>query len=451
MPIASFKPDTDSSNLVKLPSVQPEVYKGIVVDDSSVPLNSLISYIEGAPWTITYYSQIVGQHNDLRDHDPTQNSIYQLYSKVIDLEIRVTTPISSSQDSLSTALTVTGSALMFPFMTPNVSDMFIADVGDNNKGLFRIINVERKIFNRDSVYSIDYDLVAYVDNEPIRISDLESKVARVYYFHRDRLISGINPNVLDTEHQQILDLKDRLDTITRYYFKTFYNREYSTLILPGQSVSVYDSYLVQYLLKIFSTNDADELIHIRNLPTEGDPYMDQPQFWSAMINRDYTILSRCNRRMGLAPVAAFGYDPLLHGLRYTRIQYIIYPVNGDQSVFSESTPILKPTSTVSVTSTLEGRSTLQSIIENNYVDTNTMIPVIHPVLYDDCYVLSEAFYNDSPHLTLLEALTLDYLHHRALNKDKLLLLADRSMNWSRLDQYYYIPIIITLINILLKT
>ena len=451
MPIATHKPLVASPVQQNIPKVESQNYKSVIVDDKQTPVKSLIAYIEGAPWTVTYFSQVVSKDNDIRDYDAGQSGVYQQYSKINQLELRVTTPLSSSQDTENSLVTVTGSALIYPFLVPNAGDVFISDAGTGRQGLFRIINVERKTFNRDSVFSIDFELIEYVENLTAEINDLNKKVIREYWFSKDRLLEGGVPTLQTDEHKKYNDLAFEYKKICGEYFRTFFNRETSTLILPGQNAIIYDSFLVNYVLKLVDTFDAMEIRNIKNLTNENDPFLNQMQFWKVMELRDEGLLGQCNKEMGLVTNTSFGVDPMMQGLRYSRIQYVVYPKDGDHSVFVQSPTVeLKVQALNQVIEATTAGGSLGDILRNQHTEQNKAVPVIYPVFKNNSYVLSEAFYSNVGDQSLLETMTMDYITGKALNIDNLYKLVMEHRKWGRLEQFYYIPILLTLIQTLRK-
>ncbi len=451
MPIATHKPLVSSPVKQNLPKVEPTEYKSVIVDNNETPLNSLIAYVEGAPWTVTYFSQVVSKDNDIRDFDPGQSGVYQQYSKINMLELRVTTPVTSSQDTESSLVSVTGSALIYPFLVPNVGDLFISDAGSGRQGLYRIMNLERKTFNRESVFSVDFELVDYLEKLTQEIGDLSRKVIREYWFNKDRLIEGGSPTLTTDENKKYNDLSFEYKRMCEEYFKTFFNRETSTLILPGQNAIIYDSFLVNYLLKLVDTFDAYEIRSIKNLTSENDSFMNQNQFWRMMELRDENLLAFCNKEMGLVTNTSFGRDPMMQGLRYSRVQYVVYPKDGDHSVFTQS-PIVE-LKTLAIQEVVEAKTaggTLADIMKQQYTEQNRVVPIIKPVLKDAMYVLSNEFYTNSADQSLLETMVMDYITGKALNIDKLYELVSSYRGWGRLEQFYYVPILLTLIQALKK-
>jgi hypothetical protein len=446
MAIATYNPETVDNLLPAVPKSEPKNYKSIVYDDrGNVPLHSLMAYSSGKPWTVNYYRQVVSEHNDLREIDPGQDTIYQQYELIKDLEIRVGSDLGSSYDSETGITSSTGDAIIYPFLIPNVSDYFISDAGDDYKGIFKITNVERKTFNRDSVFSIEYEMVGYAEVLTDLITDLGSKVIRTYHFSKDRLLEGLSPTLNSDVHQKLLNLKTIYKNTASYYFSTFFNRKYMTMVVPGQEYGIYDSFLVEYLFKTIDLFFIPEAKFIKQIPTDNETYLSQPQFWKAMIQRDYSVLSYCNQEMALVSKVLFNGNSKLHGLAYSNVDLIVYPSSPDLTLKMSRSPGAKLTSFLEIEEVTNRGGTLADLIDDCYITPNSTIRLIKTVNHDSYYVLSEAFYKDTTNKSVLEILVTDYLNARTLDIDKLLALSIKCKTWGRLEQFYYIPLLLTLI------
>lgn len=445
MPIASYKPNATLPTQPNLPTIEPKGYQSVVRDDKRTPLNSLIAYVDGAPWTVDYYGQLVTKHNDLREIDPGQSGVYQQYQKIVGMELRVGSPLSSSYDSDTGITTVTGEGLVYPFMIPNVSDYFVTETGDNQKGIFRITAVDRRTFNTDSVYSVQYELVAYVSVAQEMYSQLNAKSVRTYFFSKDRLVEGLQPMVREEEHDQIISLKYMYKSLVTYYFKNFFNRKFMTILLPGQEYAIYDSFLVEYLLKIVDTFDAPEIRSIKQIPTDRDVYMKQPQFWEIMLNRDYEGLAHCNQEMGLVSKYLFSGNTYIQGAAFSNIQYFIYPVSPDVSREIDFNDDVKMHTLGEIIDAKDALGNVSDLIGSLYVTDTKSFQTVYKVLMDEKYVLSDHFYSGLSTQSVLEILTKDYLTGKSLDLKMLSTLVTKSKAWGRLEQFYYIPILLTLI------
>lgn len=445
MAIANYKPDQEPVVEPNLPIIQPENYESIIYSDSNIPLQSLLAYVGGAPWIVDYYQQVVSRDNDLREVDPSQPNVYQQYQKINRLELRVEDALSTSYDSDTSITSVSGTAVIYSFILPNAGDYFITDAGNTRKGIFKINNVERLTFNRDSSFKVDYTMVGYVEVIQDIYNDLESKVIRNYYFSKDRLIEGLSPILKTEDYYQIGDLKSTYRDLVDYYFRTFYAQQFRTLVLPGQVAGMYDGFIMEYIKKIIGVREHPNLKFIQTLTNDNDPYLKQDQFWRSMLYKDYDGLSQCNQKMKLADKRLFNPNTFMTGLAYTNISYVVYPDGPDLTTIISEKPSVKELSMEEAVEVSSRNGTLAELINDQYVDVNQSYPFIKTVLYDDYYVLSSDFYNETSQQSLLEILTKDYMKQNTIDLVKLTALCNKAKSWGRLEQFYYFPILFTLI------
>ncbi len=468
MPIAGFKPTAPVPVIQTSVTSEAESFQSVTVDDAITPISSLIGYVEGAPWSVTYYSQVLTQDSDLREQDIGEANMLQQYTKIDNMEIRVTTPLTSSQNLDNAQITVGGTALVYPFLIPNVGDMFIADAGFGNTGIYQVKSVERKSFNQQSVYSIDYVLMMFADPTNPRLLDLDAKATTEYVFDKERMDVNQTPKLTTKDFGNLMTLKDSLGEIISFYFKTFYVKNYDTLVIPGQNTGAYDSFLVHYILKMVDTFDCYEIRFVRDYATDAEYFLQQDQFWNAMYNRNAKMLPYCNKTMGLVETKYFNYNSMFKGFRHSRLSYVMYPTNPDFSLFDPNTPsssgdpmlldygvfvdsmyvaqpMFKPQSLTQLMEASSQKAPLTSLVSNAFVMQNASLPIINPVLAYDTYVLSPAFYSQGANQTLLESLVSAYLNREPLSLNKLMACVANYRTWGRLEQFYYIPILITLI------
>lgn len=446
MSIAKRKPTAEVPvNTSALPQVQPAPYKGVVYDDKNTPLVSLIAYISGAPWSVNYYSQVVGEHNDLREIDPGQSGVYQQYKKTIGLELRVENALNSSYDNERGITTVTGSANVYPFMVPNVADYICADAGSNRYALFRVTQVDRKSFNRDSVYTIEYELIGYVEQNRELYDNIESKVVKSFHFSKDRLIEGLSPTLRTEDYHKVINLKSLYSDLVRYYYKSFFDIRFGTLVIPGQERPCYDSFLANYISTLVETTDAPEIMSVRNIPTDRETYLSQPQFWDLLRNKDYNGKAYTNNKMGLVSKTLFNRNSFVQGLAFSNINYVVYPDNPDTSAYIGTMQCIKPILSTTLVETIGQNNVVFTLAENQLEAEARTYKLIHDVLVDDFYVLSAEFYNETQEQSVLEILVKDYLKGNTIDLSKLYAVTDTFRKWKRLEQYYYGPILMTLI------
>ena len=324
--------------------------------------------------------------------------------------------------------------------------MFVADVGDGREGVFRIMSSEKKSLLKESVYVIEYSLLYYADVDKIRRQDLISKTITSYFYVKDFLLHGQNPLLIKEDYYAYDELSSLFSEVAQNYFNWFFSNEFKTLILPGQSAPIYDHFLVNALLSILSTRDVDQLKFVRQMNVDDDEYLKQPQLWNALVNRDLSLLELSNKTMGLVSTKAFSIDPMLEGIRYTGIKYIVYPTRPETSLLSGTPSHPKVIAELKVIKVTSRSIELGKLVPDKELDIlGNFIVNIKPVLIDDKYILSECFYSDTADKSLLEILTRDYINRKAVNLVALLKLVKSYKNWGGLERYYYLPIVLILI------
>lgn len=449
MPIAIRKP-TEVPAVKPAPiTVEKSQYKDVVVDDSETPIESMVAYLSGMPWPVDYYSQLLGEHSDLRELDPGANAAFQQYTKTVGLELRVDSALSSSYDTEGGITTVNGSAVIV-HVVPNIKDYFIADAGMQEKGLFNVTNVERLTFGRNSAYRIDYTLSSYARDNSELASNLEAKVVSTYHFSKERLAEGLAPVLQEDDYNDSVTLSRRYqETIVRF-FRSFFNRATMLLLVPNGSVTTYDFGLCNFLTMIMDSSEAPEINDISYIPTDNDRYLGQGNLWTALIDRNYDDLSRIHSKACLAPSTYFNHSSWLKTAVYWNIAKYVYPVitKDELAIAGLNSP---PYTGTADFVTADARMEVSPYLEkNSYQVAEKSVPLIKSVLIDDSYVLSQDFYTGGPNLSVLEILVRDYLKCQQINLKMLSALIQRYPDWPALERFYYGPILILLMKDAIK-
>jgi hypothetical protein len=471
MPIAGSKP-TVAAQQPTSGVIAAKVYDGIVTGEQESPIIGLLAYVDGAPLTVNYYSQILTSDTDVRAHDIGQVNIYQQYNKINNLEIRLDTAVNGSQITETSMMAVGGTAFMYPVLIPSVGDMFTAPAGQGQDGIYAITAIDRKSFNKNSVYSVDFILIEYITHNSTRLADMDSKSIREYFFDKERLIEGVSSTLTTNDYNNVIQLRRSVADMMKYYYKSFYNKAHGTLTIPGQQYPIYDHFLTSYLSKIASTDDALEVALTRVLPTDNDLFLAQSQFWDLLLDKDFNGLTNCNQVMGLVDTSQFSFNSLFRGLKFSRMRYVVYPLNVDYSIVTDNSNLaggatynplyppftspyiggygntdyshVKVQSIIALEEANSPTSALAFQLNNTFIVPGNTTPLIYPVLYDTHYVLSANFYNQTPNQSVLENLVSQYMQQKNMNLTDILNVANAYRTWGRLEQFYYMPILFTL-------
>jgi hypothetical protein len=421
-------------------------YKGITVDTKKTAVSNLLTHVEGSSWNVLYYSQTNNDDNALNNQSVTLNPVFQGYKLIKNFELKVTSPLTSNQDETSGAVLTTGTSNVYPFVIPNIGDMFLADIGDGREAVFTVTGSSRKTLYQETCYEINYSMVDYSTTE--RRGDLNAKVVQTLVFVRDFLKHGQNPLVQKEEFTLLTELAGRYREIIEHYFKSFTSKEFKTIIVPGQNSPVYDHFLTKALMSFFTTLDSKEIRHIRTLNCDDDSVMSATTIWDVLKNKDANLVKHSVRHVGLVKSSTFERNPVLDGIYYSGIRELVYPKDSELSVDFSLVSTAKTLSTVqlvNVPSPITRLEDLLAITELNQQLGSGAIP-IKAVTVDDYYVFSQAFYDKSETgQSRLEMAVWDYLEDKPLNGNHLKVFCETYHAWGGLERLYYVPILLILL------
>lgn len=451
MPIANYTPGAPSGIVPNVAKISAPEYKGVVVDTKLTPLTSLITYVQGASWRIDYYSQVVNRDNDVRSQDTGQNSIYQQYIQIRNFDVKVTNPLTQSQNQDDKRTVVTGTSIIYSSVIPNKGDMFCADVGDGREGIFVVKNTDKKSYLTQTVYSIDYELVSYTDADLNRKKDLDDKSIKTLFFVKDFALNGQNPLLVEQDYQAVTQLEIIYHELINNYFTWFYNKEKKTLLVPGQPFMTYDAYASNAILSIVNTSEVECVKYIKRINTEREVFLHQPQFWDAMIAVDPSLIDIGNVKMGLVNTRSFNSNAAMEGIAYSGIPHLVYPREPDTSIVNslKSIPLI-PLNDVIVEPANRPNFVPVALADMTVTIGSDIVTCIYPVKHDDYYVLSESFYKDTATKSLLEIMTRAYLNKEDFSATHLFNLCKQYKSWGLLEKYYYIPIVLILIKSIIR-
>lgn len=409
-----------------------------VVDTEVINANALLTMVEGSSWTVNYYSQVLTSGSAANNQSFDQDPVHQQYRFLVGMELKVTAPLTQAENQETREFEVNGSATTYPGWIPNVGDMFIADVGDGRSGVFGVTNTERKSMFKDAVFNIDYTMVSYLTVE--READLSSKVVKTEYFNKEFLVAGANPFLDTQQHKWEKELANEYRRLVLVYHKSFYSRENKTLTSPCDCV-YYDYFLSNMFSKVVSRHDLAGLPEPTLKALGGDVNKDVLTLWDLLIRRDKSLMFILATRFRKVKSTQFSMQPFFSSIAMSDIEFTMWPM----SELTHSEKVCNKTRQ----SLLDEMGDINDspLIIYSTPDTADIYDPDH----DAFYVFSKAFYEEDPTtMSLLESLTYDYLQHEALDLSKLIRLAKASDDWTPLQRFYFIPVLLILIKVSVK-
>lgn len=460
------------------PAPQPAVrevaspdYRGITVDTRDEPVENLLTHVEGSSWTTQYFSQVLNIDSQTAGQNQSVSGVFQQYTEITNMELKVSSPLSSSQDPQTKQMQLRGTAVVYPFVIPNTGDMFLADIGGGREGIFQVTSSVRKSTFERPVHEIEYVLVNYEITS--KLADLRSKVVRKLYYERDFLQHGQNPLLFEEEYEIVKFLRRNYRDLIAKYFRQFYSREFATLLMPGQKPAVYDPYLVAGCLSFFDTWDTDEIQKVKAYNVDEDDALRSWNIYSVLKHRDLGMLTGAFVDYGTVQTTTFSIDPTMYSIRHSGLGSVIYPMDPlltvdyvqypnpripDAADLSPAPQVLKPSVYNNLPTAVKRLADQFSNVvlngfnaadsDGNEIDYPEPPPLINKAMDDGAYVFSRAFYaNDtSPgKQSQLELQVRKYLKGEEVEMRYLKMIVEDMINWSSMDRFYLVPILLVLI------
>jgi len=405
-----------------------EEYIEIVNTDKQ--LDNIINYIEGEEWVVDYYLQVITKNDEIERFDPNLPDTAVQYTLLKQLVLFVDSPLT--QD---TASNLSGGAIINAGVVPNQGDVFVATLMGKRKAILRVESVNKKSYNLNNVYLVEYKVDMFIDSNKTVLDSLNDKVIKTFYYDREFIKSNGTPLLLEEKYRRKRQINSELEEMKDYYLKNMFNSERSVLAIPGQEFVVVDLMMQEFIFKITNTNDSDIINRITRLSVN-DEYIKQPTVLDAILNRDVNILKTCNKKFSTVSAGSFSHNPHLRTIVYLGIGYIIYPSDIDID-YKDPQSALKGGPTYS----------LQSCPNKYGGDANINDNLIPKFSVDnEYYIFTEAFYNDdAENMSLIEGLVRMYLLNEVIDTRLLISLIDDYKYWDKVEQFYYIPILIILL------
>lgn len=452
MPIVKTTPETPPREVPSPVQIADPEFRGVTADTVYEPADNLLVNVEGALWVVNYYSQVLGKDNALSGQSLGRDPTVQQYWLIQDLELRATTSLTMTQNTQTKSFTTTGTSNVFPCgLIPNEGDMFIAGLADGTEGLFEVTNSDKRSMFKDAVYVIDYVQVAFSEQDG-RIADLNRKVVKNTYFEKDFLIHGQNAMITYGERELLNNLRGIHEELIDYYFDKFFSKEFGSLLLPGQKFAIYDPLLTSNVLRLFRGEKHKNIKFIREFNMGGDTNFEVGNVWTAFANKRRNLMRGGIKEVGLTSRLNFTRDPMMDSVRYSGVDYIVYPKNVIKSEDYQRDRGYDNTKPVSDTVLIQYPGTdivdLRDLIvlPEQYGLPNNAAPAITAT--SDLYIFSQEFYdNTRPGMSAIELAIQDFFDDKPLNLTMLFNTAQTYANWPKLTQFYQLPFLIQLIQI----
>lgn len=422
---------TDKQNPIDLtPKVTPDQtrYQTQQADDSNVPLTTIAPYISGFSWIVDYYSQVLGPDDPVQEHSINLNPVNQAYKKIENMELKVQSEIDFNFNKAQITEELTGSAVIYSgSIEPNRYDLFLADVGLSRPAVFVVRDVNKMSHLAETAYEIEYQSVDLL-NDQVK-QDLENKIVDTGFFSVDYLLDGKDPVLMGSEVQQIIKLQEAAADLMAMYCDEFINRTLRFLLLPENQYATYDPYVHEFLMDVFEVSTIPRLRDLNEPNFRNDPELDIATVWDLIKGSSLRLIKE---KLKPADTIVLRTQRALGNIYHTNLYRFMCPVD---SKYAPSYTIRR-----------EVKDELYP-----YDSVTEVRSPIYNVDKDDYYVFSESFYTDNfDSMSELEHLTKRFMNNDPMDPVEVLSLLDTYRDWYPLERFYYTPIVLVLIQYVLR-
>lgn len=427
--------------------VREKDYTSPVVDTRNNHYDTLSTYATGSKWPATLLLQIGTRNQAPKATIDSDIEIYNQLRRINNFELLVTSEISPQQQQNATRnFMVQGTASVYSVVTPNEGDFFLADVGSGRTGLFTLTQVTLAAPYAESMSIVEFRQVGLVTEEQLR--RIDNFVVEDLYFNRELMRNGTQP-LVQLSDQALLNEASRLwRQLQLAYFQEFWDREYRTILLPNQPITTYDPYLAKFIKRTFSPDVVTKLMHMRLLSVDHLPPYTVRSLWDGLEVLEEALIWDVGQLSGLACRKEFYVHPWFHSAFNSGVDALVTLIDLP---YTNDTYDWEYAEGGQISHGGYRRHDIDNILSVLPQGCSEATPLtqglVTPVLADNYYVLSEAFYKDTAGQSTLEQLVYNVLRHEPMDLTKLITLAKEVRQFDNLERFYLMPIVIALLKV----
>lgn len=455
-------------------------YKHSIVDSTKRPLETIISFIGGSNWYVDYYSQVLRRDEELKPFDRSALTPYQTYRCIHKFQLKLQGGLSSTDQQTSGRIEQTGTMIVPPYvnLSPNLYDMFIADIGEGVAGLFTITGINKLSLNSQAAFECNFELVSAMTTELDK--RLTQRVVEDLYFKKDLLMLGENPIIQREEYFGVEKLEELEKEITQLWLSANFSYESSGLTVPNQPQPTYDPYVAKAMTNLadYRTHPNYGQVKLYNCDDHRmNKYMD---IFTVFAENKKHYLNRCFTKYTVLDVRQLKVMALQNSIRYSHYDRVVIPIqsNIDSDNYGwlwsipqharhllRLTPItaqpIPPTTccpadpmipcgpSINQHGSMFGAGDIEDPVVDYGVLGDAGIDI--PRITSDSYVFSTEFYTGSlKYCSLFERKAMAMLDGEQLDWQSVTKFCNAYPRWGRLEQYYLTPILICMIRSALK-
>lgn len=298
-----------------------------VIFHDEIPLESIKQYVKGMPWEVEYFNQ-VGDINDIDLIPDSKLSIgSQKYNRIQKLRIFVDRGLD--QTSVKD-LKISG--IINANFRPRKFDVFMATLIGGRIGLFKVVESRMEHYNLHPVYSVDFELISFLEDNDKLYNTLIAKTIGDYVYNKDYNRNNADVVLTKQEFALIEDVKDAIADITDYYFRTFIDPDTKLLKLPTTAAINYvDQELGKFCRRVFSVMDYPMLTELQTVDYDMDKTV-RYTIWDVILERNMKLLRRTEPFLGFTPSPYTASNMNSIHAKFMDIDYIVDKIDSNYTL-----------------------------------------------------------------------------------------------------------------------
>lgn len=440
-PVPHIPQDNVDGVINRVPLAVPVPTRNAIVDSQYVNTAILTMHTEGDNWFVNYYRQLLGLSDALRSWDVSAMAASQQYELTKKYIIKVDSALVPSQDDATKEFSVAGEGGMVYGLVPNKGDMFTADIGGGQMGLFVVVSSERRNPLKQSTYQVRYGLHSILT--PELLAKLDAKVVKKQVFVPSLIERFLSPFLTEAANAAVIDL-ETIDIEQREHFMNmFWSTDVVSIKLPTSECRYYDGFHAVFC-KYLGLGNIRRPIDYYKYGEIGDG--EYYTLWDMIIKGEGRVTREPIRDVGVLSVKAFTGIHVQRGVRWSPYSHAIFPRHETFGMSEESKALVNAT----ILMTLPEEDKLVPVValpeplgENNTLSGR---PMYYPLSFTP-YVLSTAFYDGNVNdMCVFELMLNRILKGDAIPHGITSALATELYKLPLMSQYYYGPLLLAIVH-----
>lgn len=357
-----------------------------VITASDVTQTAITNNIAGYKWEVDYYNQIIGNGDEPKQPDVTYNITLQSYRKIENLEIIMSSPLTSTNPN-----ELGGDGYININGTVHQHDIFIGKIHNNKTAIFKIEEVTLDTYEDNNIYKISFKLFGY-STDKIMYENIINKVATNYVYNNEYRFANQSPTILKKDAYNFEYGMNTIKGIMSTYFNKYYDRKMNYIAIEDNSGKMIDPYLNDFIIKAYSAIDYTVLTDINRMV--GDRTHDITIFDGMFTNID---LKRIDRIGSSTPGIYY------NSVYYKNVLRVAYSVDKNNLVpYFEDTSYFVSDKFYDGTTDDEFEILLYNFVTNKDIVPEDIVKQIDNISFDnkrlDCYKIPILCFIYSVHL-----------------------------------------------------